>query len=120
MFQTHSVVSGKSPAIVTLAPSINSTSGSIESPDKEKIIPEKQEDSFYLMQTLRIGSSNVLAFLESGSNAHLIDEKVASMEGLLKTSERPTAILMVGGGNIKSSMSTYQFNLGPGVNGEFF
>ena len=120
MFQAHNVVSNKSPAINKSAPSINSSSGIIEKPMKEKIILEKQDDSFYLMQTLRIGSSNVLAFLDSGSNAHLIDENIARMEGLLKTSEKPTAISVVGGGNIKSSMSTYQFNLGPGENGEFF
>ena len=72
------------------------------------------------MQTLKIGSSNVLAFLDSGSNAHLIDEHIAKSEGLFKTSERPTSITVVGGGNIRSSRSSYQFNLGPGANGEFF
>ena len=45
---------------------------------------------------------------------------VAVREGLLKTSERPTSISVVGGGNIKSSRSTYQINLGPGVEGEFY
>ena len=73
-----------------------------------------------MMQTLKIGSSTILAFLDSGSNAHLIDESIAIREGLLKTSEKPTAISVVGGGNIKSSRSSYQFNLGPGENGQFY
>ena len=50
----------------------------------------------------------------------LIDDKIAKIEGLLKTSNRPTAISVVGGGNIKAARSTYQFNLGPGEHGEFF
>ena len=62
----------------------------------------------------------MLAFLDSGSNAHLIDEQIAKTEGLLKISELPTSISVVGGGHIKSLRSSYQFNLGPGVNGEFF
>ena len=48
------------------------------------------------------------------------NEGVAVREGLLKTSKRPTSISVVGGGNIKSSRSTYQFNLGPGEEGEFY
>ena len=69
------------------------------------------------MQILKIGNTNILAFLDSGSNAHLIDERVAVQEGLLKTSEKTTSISVVGGGNIKSSRSTFQFNLGPGAEG---
>ena len=33
----------------------------------------------------------------------LIDDKIAKIEGLLKTSNRPTAISVVGGGNIKAA-----------------
>ena len=87
------------------APSINTTSGAFVKPRKEKIIHERKDDSFYLMQTLRIGSSNVLAFLDSGSNTHLIDDKIAKIEGLLKTSNCPTAISVVGAGNIKAASS---------------
>ena len=102
------------------APCIDSSSGAKVAPSSGKIIPEKDEDSFYMMQTLQIGSSRILAFLDSGSNAHLIDEKIAASEGLLKTTEKPVAISVVGGGNIKSCRSTYQFNLGPGTSGEFY
>ena len=84
------------------------------------IIPEPKEDSFYLMQMFKIGNSNVLAFLDSLLIAHLIDEDLAEQEGLRKMSERPAAISVVGGGNIKSSRSTYQFNLSTRENGEFF
>ena len=120
MYQAYNVSCDSQISSSVLAPSINSSSGAKVAPAKDKIIPEKKEDSFYMMQTLKIGSSTVLAFLDSGSNAHLIDEHIATSEGLLKTSEKPTAISVVGGGNIKSSKSTYQFNLGPGGNGEYF
>ena len=73
-----------------------------------------------MMQTLQIGSSKILAFLDNGSNAHLIDEKVAAAEELLNTSDKPIAISVVGGGNIKSSRSTCHLNLGPGARGEFY
>ena len=120
MFQSHNATSNSSRESSKNAPSINTTSGAIEKPKTGKIIQEKPDDSFYLMQTLKIGSSNVLAFLDSGSNAHLIYEHIARSEGLLKTSERSKSISVVGGGNIRSSRSSYQFNLGPGANGEFF
>ena len=104
----------------SMAPCIDSKSGAKVAPGKSKIIPEIREDSFYLMQILKIGNTNVLAFLDSGSNAHLIDSGVAERKNLLKTSERTTSISVVGGGNIKSSRSSYQFNLGPGAEGEFY
>ena len=119
-YQAHNVVQKRKPGTVCNAPCIDSSSGAKVAPSSGKIIPEKDEDSFYMMQTLQIGSSRILAFLDSGSNAHLIDEKIAASEGLLKTSEKPVAISVVGGGNIKSCRSTYQFNLGPGTSGEFY
>ena len=119
-YQSHNVVKKQKPGSVLNAPCIDSSSGAKVAPCIGKIIPEKDDDSFYMMQTLQIGSSKILAFLDSGSNAHLIDEKIAASEGLLKTSEKPIAISVVGGGNIKSCRSTYQFNLGPGTDGEFY
>ena len=119
-FQVHGASATAIARPSTRTPCINSKSGAKVAPEKNKIIPEIREDSFYLMQILKIGNTNILAFLDSGSNAHLIDEGVAVREGLLKTSERPTSISVVGGGNIKSSRSTYQFNLGPGEEGEFY
>ena len=120
MFQVHNVSSRSRRTPPASAPTINSSSGAKVAPRMGQIIPEKNEDSFYMMQTLKIGSSTILAFLDSGSNAHLIDEKVATKEGLLRISEKPTAISVVGGGHVKSSRSTYQFNMGPGAKGEYF
>ena len=119
-FQVHGASAAPANVISANAPCINSKSGAKVALGRNKIIPEKREDSFYLMQILKIGNTNILAFLDSGSNAHLIDEGVAVQEGLLKTSEKTTSISVVGGGNIKSSRSTFQFNLGPGAEGEFY
>ena len=90
MYQAYNVNCDSKTSSSVLVPSINSSSGAKVAPAKDKIIPEKNEDSFHMMQTLKIGSSTVLAFLDSGSNAHLIDEYIATTEGLLKTSEKPT------------------------------
>ena len=119
-YQAHNVSCNRKRTNPGLAPCIDSSSGAKVALIDDMIIPERDEDSFYMMQTLKIGSSTILAFLDSGSNAHLIDESIAEREGLLKTSERPTAISVVGGGNIKSSRSSYQFNLGPGEKGQFY
>ena len=68
MFQVHNVSSRSRGTPAASAPTINSSSGAKVAPRMDKIIPEKNEDLFYMMQTLKIGSSTILAFLDSGSN----------------------------------------------------
>ena len=81
---------------------------------RDKIVPESKEHSFYLMQTLRIGSSECLTFFDPGANTHLIDGNIASKEGLQVISDKTSAIRVVGGSEIKTERGTYRFNLGPG------
>ena len=101
------------------APSIDSETGEAVQVSSDAIIPEVLEHSCYLMQTIRIGSSEVLVFFDRGANIHIIDGSIAEKEGLQKVSSNPTSLTVVGGNKVKSDHGTYRFNLGPGENGEF-
>ena len=101
------------------APSINSETCEAVQVSSELIIPEVLEHSCYLMQTIRIGNSEVLFFFDRGANIHIIDGSIAEKEGLQKVSSNPTSLTVVGGNRVKSDHGTFRFNLGPGENGEF-
>ncbi len=55
------------------APSIDSETGRMDTISPEKIIHEVPEHSCYLMQTIKIGSSEALVFFDRGANIHIID-----------------------------------------------
>ncbi len=55
------------------APSIDSETGRIDAIAPEKIVHEVLEHSCYLMQTIKIGSSEALVFFDRGANIHIID-----------------------------------------------
>ena len=101
------------------APSIDSETGEVIKIPPEAIIPEVLEHSCYLMQTIKIGDSEVLVFFDHGANIHIIDGSLAEKEGLQRVSDNPTCLTVVGGNKVKSNHGTYRFNLGPGDNGEF-
>ena len=86
---------------------------------QESIIPEVLEQSCYLMQTVKIGGSEVLVFFDRGANVHIIDGSLAEKEGLQKVSNSPNALTVVGGDKIYSDHGTFRFNLGPGDNDEY-
>ena len=111
---------GKKPKKYKSTPLINSSTGERIEPDTAIVIPETKEHSFYLMQELKIGNSDCLAFFDSGSNAHLLDGELAERENLQVLSSKPTAISVVGGNQIKTEYGTYKFSLGPNDSGEFY
>ena len=88
------------------APSINSETGEAVEISSKSIIPEVLEHSCYLMQTIKIGGSDVLVFF-------------AEKEGLQLVSISPTSLTVVGGNRVRSNHGTFRFNLGPGDNREF-
>ena len=59
------------------APSINSETGEAVEISSRSIIPEVLEHSCYLMQTIKIGSSDVLVFFDRVANIHIIDGSLA-------------------------------------------
>ena len=101
------------------APTINSETGARVKTKPEKIIPEIQEHSCYLMQTVRIGKTDTLVFFDTGANIHLIDGELAIKERLQQISNRPTSLSVVGGDRIKTDYGTYRFNLGPGAENQY-
>ena len=101
------------------APTINSETGIRVPTNSKTIIPEIQEHSCYLMQTVRIGNSDVLVFFDTGANIHLIDGELAVREKLQQISCKPTSLSVVGGEKIKTNYGTYRFNLGPGTDDEY-
>ena len=101
------------------APSVDSQTGDIIIVGKDSIIPEVLEHSCYLMQTIKIGDSEVLVFFDRGANIHIIDGSLAEKEGLQQVSISPTSLTVVGGNKVRSNYGTYRFNLGPGEQEKF-
>ena len=101
------------------APSIDSETGRMDTISPEKIIHEVPEHSCYLMQTIKIGSSEALVFFDRGANIHIIDGSLAEKEGLQKVSSNPINLTVVGGSKVRSNHGTFRFNLGPGERGEY-
>ena len=71
------------------------------------------------MQILKIGSSEVLTFFDSGANVNLIDGDIAIRENLPCITNKPTSLSVVGGNQIRTEYGQYQFSLGPTPKNEF-
>ena len=121
-YQVHSMIPSSANALACSkdvsklgpAPTIDSETGMRIKVSSANIVPEISEHSCYLMQTLAIGSSEVLVFFDTGANIHLIDGNLAELEKLQLVSSKPTALTVVGGDRVKTSFGSYRFNLGPG------
>ena len=100
-------------------PTIDSRTGCRVNPSVDKIIPQIPEHSFYLMQTLKIGGSEVLTFWDRGANANLGEGEFMVKEGLQLVTAKPTELKVVGGGKIKTKYGSYRFNLGPTLAEEY-
>ena len=73
----------------------------------------------YLMQILKIGSSQVLTFFDSGANVNLIDGDIAVRENLPCVNDKPSSLSVVGGNQIRTEYGQYRFSLGPTPENEF-
>ena len=93
------------------APSIDSETGKTVLVQSQDIVPEVEEHSCYLMQTVKIGNSEVLIFLHRRANIHIIDGPVAEKEGLQRVSSTSTSLTVVGGNKFRSQHGTFRFNL---------
>ena len=56
----------------TPAPTINTLTGNLRAEKGSKVIPEIKEHSFYIMQTIRIGSTDTLIFFFIGAKTHIL------------------------------------------------
>ena len=66
------------------APTIDSETGQKVCTQDLEIIQEIAKHFCYLVQTVKIGSSEALIFFERGANIHIIDGPLAEEEGLLR------------------------------------
>ena len=48
----------------------------------EAVDPEISVNSIYILQNIKLGSSECLVFFDTGANSHLIDGDLALKEGL--------------------------------------
>ena len=53
-------------------PFINFQTSERLDPDDVTMIPEIKQHSFYMMQLLQVGSSQVLTFFDPGANTHCV------------------------------------------------
>ena len=101
------------------APINDSETGKFNAVDSKKIVQEVSEHSCYLMQTIKIESSEALVFFDHGANIQIIVGSLAEKEGLQKVSSNPTRLTVVDGSKVRSNHGTFRFNLGPGNGGEY-
>jgi len=111
--QVHGCIEG------TETPTIDTSTGARVKNVEEIIVPEVKQHAFYLMQIIKIGSTQVQLFFDSGANAHLISGELAVTEGLQLISDKPTSITVVGGDRVRTQYGSYRVNLGPDCNGEY-
>ena len=127
MYQIHSLAPGSANAVgwgqnlkyLEPAPVIDTETGSRIRASDVTVVPEIQEHSSYLMQTIRIGEAVVLVFFDRGANIHIIDGALATEQNLQLISSKPTALTVVGGKKIKTDYGTFRFNLGPGEDDKY-
>ena len=101
------------------APSIDSETGRINTISPERIVHEVSEHSCYLMQIIKIGSSEARVFFDWGANIHIINGSIAEKGGLQKVLNNPTNLTVVGGSKIRSNHGSLRLNLGPGERVEY-
>ena len=80
----------------------------------EDITPGKPQadEACFLMQWVRIGSSECLVMFDRGSNVNLIDGEVAERENLKVLSDKPMSLQVVGGEEVSTQYGKYQVMLG--------
>ena len=100
-------------------PVIHTQTGQTKGYNEVVIIPEITEHAAYLMQTIKIGNSEILVFFYRGANVNLISGELAETEGLTKSSLKPTRLTVVGGNSIRTQYGQYKFCLGPTNNDEY-
>jgi hypothetical protein len=85
----------------------------------DSIIMPAKEESFFIMQQLRINGEDVLTFFDTGANAHLVEGSLAEKAGFTVLDDRCVSIGVVGGSKIWREYGQYACVLGPDCNGQF-
>jgi hypothetical protein len=102
------------------ATAINTVTGhKSDLPPDAKIIRQSNDAAFCVMQTLRIHSTNVLTFYDSGANGNLICGEVADRSGLTVLDSRSAVVTVMGGGTVDTGFGLYSCMLGPDADGQY-
>merc|ERR1711911_297248 len=67
--------------------------------------------SIFVMQWLRIGSTDCLCFFDSGANIHMISGDLAEKEGVKMLSQDSTVLKILGKGEVATDYGTYRLNM---------
>ena len=86
---------------------------------RDPIILPSKEESFFIMQQLRIGGENVLTFFDSGANVHLVEGSLAERVRFKVLDDKCISIGVVGGGRIWTEYGQYTCILGPDANQQY-
>ena len=79
-------------------PIIDTQTGQMAEPDDVQSVTDSNDDACFLMQWIRIGTSNYLVMFDCGANVNLIDGALAERENLQVITDQPSGIKIVGGG----------------------
>ena len=100
-------------------PVIDTQTGQIADPDNIQSVTNSNDDACFLMQWIKIGTSNCLVMFDRGANVNLIDGALAERENLKVITDQPSGIKIVGGGETPSGYGRYGITLGSTVTGKF-
>ena len=97
------------PIKITLeeARTFNSQTGAQINIMPEAVDPEISENSIYILQNIKLGSSECLVFFNTIANSHLIDGDLASKEGLQVISCKRTKLGLIAGGQVESEFGKF-------------
>ena len=73
----------------------------------------------YILQWIRLGSSEILVFYDRGASVNLIQGEIAEREGLPVVCSIPGKVRVGGGLEIDTVYGVYRVSLGPNEEGEY-
>ena len=100
---------------------INPSTGKVRNMTREEqhnVKKPSKDHAMFIMQTLRIGSKDVLTLYDSGANANLIEGGLAEEMKLTVVDNRSITVNVMGGGTVSSEYGTYSCVFGPDNEGE--
>ena len=98
---------------------IDTQSGTRDHNADISIQKQSRDDAFFLMQWIKIGSSDCMVFFDRGSNVNLIDGRLAESEKLEVISQKPSTLKVVGGEDVSTEYGTYKLTLGSNKSGKY-
>ena len=98
---------------------IDTQSGTRDHNGNISIQKESRDDAFFLMQWIKIGSSDCMVFFDRGSNVNLIDGQLAESEKLEVISQKSSTLKVVGGEDVSTEYGTYKLTLGSNKSGKY-